>query len=165
MAKKCVRTLCYEAQDKTIERFSRISEAGRTFLPDDPGSYIRCVMDEDWFKSAYPGLTGKPVEVRRGRGQGRSWTSTPPERIISICAGHREAAAECEWACLHELAHLVTPKDQPVNGHGHNWRVAYVLLVRRMLGVRPSLELREQFRRREVPMWDRRSIPPMAVKA
>jgi len=71
-------------------------------------------------------------------------------RTIKIGTEHREKTARCEWDCLHEIAHIVTPPRKTeeagkTNHHDHPWRMNYILLVRKMLGYRAARYLRQAF--------------------
>jgi hypothetical protein len=108
----------------------------------------------DWFKAAFPGHTG-PVTVVGGRGISRA---DAIQRRIKIGTDHRYNVSECEQACLHELAHIVSAdyglgneRREPrlgrdsSKGHHHAWRVNFVLIVRKILGKQAALRLRYEF--------------------
>jgi hypothetical protein len=117
-------------------------------------SYIHAVQQMDWFKAAFPGHTG-PVTVVGGRGVSRA---DALQRRIKIGADNRYNVNECEQACLHELAHIVSADYGLGNelreprlgrdsskGHHHAWRVNFVLIVRKILGKQAALRLRYEF--------------------
>jgi len=117
-------------------------------------SYIRAVQQMDWFTAAFRAYTG-PVTVVGGKGGSRA---DAVQRRIKIGTDNRYSVSECEQACLHELAHIVTPDygpgeklREPVRGrdsskgHHHAWRVNFVLIVRKTLGKPAALLLRQEF--------------------
>ena len=80
------------------------------------------------------------------------------QRRIKIGTDNRYNVSECEQACLHELAHIVSPDYGPgkelreprlgrdsSKGHHHAWRVNFVLIVRKVLGKQAALRLRYEF--------------------
>jgi hypothetical protein len=116
--------------------------------------YIHAVQQMDWFKVAFPGHTG-PVTVVGGKGHSRA---DALQRQIKIGTDNRHNVSECEQACLHELAHIVSSDYGPGNeqreprlgrdsskGHHHAWRVNFVLIVRKILGKQAALRLRYEF--------------------
>ncbi len=117
-------------------------------------SYIHAVQQMDWFKAAFPAYTD-PVTVVGGKGGSHA---DALQRLIKIGTNNRYNVSECEQACLHELAHIVTPDYGPgkelrepgrgrdsSKGHHHAWRVNFVLIVRKMLGKQAALRLRYEF--------------------
>ena len=117
-------------------------------------SYIHAIQRMDWFMAAFPAYTG-PVTVVGGKGGSHA---DAVQRRIKIGANSRYNVSECEQACLHELAHIVTPDygpgkelREPVRGrdsskgHHHAWRVNFVLIVRKTLGKQAALRLRYEF--------------------
>jgi hypothetical protein len=117
-------------------------------------SYIHAIQRMDWFTAAFPAYTG-PVTVVGGKGGSHA---DAVQRRIKIGANSRYNVSECEQACLHELAHIVTPDygpgkelREPVRGrdsskgHHHAWRVNFVLIVRKTLGKQAALRLRYEF--------------------
>jgi len=117
-------------------------------------SYIHAIQRMDWFMAAFPAYTG-PVTVVGGKGGSHA---DAVQRRIKIGANSRYNVSECEQACLHELAHIVTPDygpgkelREPVRGRdsskGHHqaWRVNFVLIVRKTLGKQAALRLRYEF--------------------
>jgi len=117
-------------------------------------SYIHAVQQMDWFKAAFPTYTSL-VTVVGGKGGSQA---NALQRRIKIGTNSRYNVSECEQACLHELAHIVTPDYGPgrelrepergigsSKGHHHAWRANFVLIVRKMLGKRAALRLRYEF--------------------
>ncbi len=117
-------------------------------------SYIVAVQQMDWFKAAFPAYTD-PVTVVGGKGGSHA---DALQRLIKIGTNNRYNVSACEQACLHELAHIVTPDYGPgkelrepgrgrdsSKGHHHAWRVNFVLIVRKMLGKQAALRLRYEF--------------------
>lgn len=117
-------------------------------------SYIHAVQQMDWFKAAFPAYAD-PVTVVGGEGGSHA---DALQRLIKIGTDNRYNVSECERACLHELAHIVTPDYGPgkelrepghgrdsSKGHHHAWRVNFVLIVRKMLGKQAALRLRYEF--------------------
>lgn len=117
-------------------------------------SYIDAVQQMDWFKAAFPGHTD-PVTVVGGKGGSHA---DALQLRIKIGANNRYDVGECEQACLHELAHIVSPDYGPggelreprlgrgsSKGHHHAWRVNFVLIVRKVLGKQAALRLRYEF--------------------
>ena len=135
--------------------------AGAVLINDDGlishqhcARYIHAVQQMDWFTAAFPAYNG-PVTVLGG--QGRSHADAV-QRRIKIGTDNRYNVSQCEQACLHELAHIVTPDYGPSwelrepargrdssKGHHHAWRVNFVLIVRKTLGKQAALLLRHEF--------------------
>ena len=95
-------------------------------------SYIHAVQQMGWFTAAFPAYAG-PVTVVGGKGRSNA---DAVQRRIKIGTKNRYNIGECEQACLHELAHIVTPDYGPgkelreptrgrdsSKGHHHAWRV------------------------------------------
>ena len=139
-----------------------VSELARAVLIFDDGvinhqhcaRYIHAVQRMSWFTAAFPAYTG-PVTVVGGKGCSRA---DAVQRWIKIGTDNRYDVGGCEQACLHELAHIVTPDCGPDNelrepargrdsskGHHHAWRVNFVLIVRKTLGKQAALRLRYEF--------------------
>jgi hypothetical protein len=139
-----------------------ISEAARAVLVKDDriidyrhcATYIHAIQRMDWFKAAFPGFTD-PVTVVGGRGGSHADAG---QRRVKIGVNDRFDVSKCEQACLHELAHIVTPDygpgqelREPVRGsgssrgHHHAWRSNFVLIVRKTLGKQAALQLRHEF--------------------
>ena len=104
--------------------------------------------------AAFPAYTS-PVTVVGGGGGSRADAG---QRWVRIGANDRLDVSKCEQACLHELAHIVTPDygpgkelREPVRGRGssrghhHAWRANFVLIVRKTLGKQAALRLRHEF--------------------
>ena len=117
-------------------------------------SYIHAVQQMDWFKAAFPAYTD-PVTVVGGKGRSHA---DALQRRIKIGTNSRYNVSECEQACLHELAHIVSADYGPgkelreprlgrdsSKGHYHAWRVNFVLIVRKILGKQAALRLRYEF--------------------
>jgi hypothetical protein len=145
-----------------------VSELARAVLVKDDGminyrrcsSYIQAVQQTDWFTAAFRAYTG-PVTVVGGTGNSHA---DAVQRWIKIGANNRSNVSECEQACLHELAHIVTPDYGPgkelrepargrnsSKGHHHAWRVNFVLIVRKTLGKQAALLLRYEFNQWGLP--------------
>jgi hypothetical protein len=139
-----------------------VSQLAETVLAIDDGIisrqhcaiYVLAVQRMDWFKAAFPAHAG-PVTVVGGRGVSHA---DALQRRIKIGTNNRLNVSECEQACLHELAHIVSPDYGPGNelreprlgpdsskGHHHAWRVNYVLIVRKTLGKQAAVRLRHEF--------------------
>lgn len=117
-------------------------------------TYIHAVQQMAWFKAAFPGYTD-PVTVVGGMGISRA---DADQRWVRIGVDDRTSVSKCEQACLHELAHIVTPDCGPENeprepargrgsskGHHHAWRANFILIVRKMLGSQAAQRLRHEF--------------------
>jgi len=117
-------------------------------------SYIHAVQQMEWFAAAFRTYTG-PVTVVGGKGGSHA---SAVDRRIKIGTDSRYNVSQCEQACLHELAHIVTPDYGPgqelrepprgrgsSKGHHHAWRVNFVLIVRKTLGKQAALLLRYEF--------------------
>ena len=145
-----------------------VSELARAVLIFDDGvinhqhcaRYIQAVQQMDWFTAAFPAYTG-PVTVVGGKGGSRA---DAVQRWIKIGTDNRSDVGGCEQACLHELAHIVTPDCGPgkelrepargrdsSKGHHHAWRVNFVLIVRKTLGKQAALLLRHEFNQWGLP--------------
>lgn len=116
--------------------------------------YIHAVQQADWFAAAF-GAYAVPVTVAGGRGRSHADAA---QRRIKIGTSDRREVGACEQACLHELAHIVTPdfgpgreRREPASGrasskgHHHAWRANFVLIVRQTLGRQAALVLRHEF--------------------
>jgi len=117
-------------------------------------TYIHAVQQTEWFKAAFPAHTD-PVTVVGGRGGSRA---DALQRRIKIGTDNRYNVSECEQACLHELAHIVSSDYGPATelreprigrdsskGHHHAWRVNFILIVRKTLGKQAARDLRHEF--------------------
>jgi hypothetical protein len=71
--------------------------------------YIRAVQQMDWFKAAFPTHTD-PITVVGGKGGSHA---DALQRRIKIGTNNRYQVSDCEHACLHELAHIVSPDYGP----------------------------------------------------
>lgn len=139
-----------------------VSKLGDAMLIEDEGiidyqhcaSYIRAVQQMDWFKAAFPAHTA-PITVMGGKGGSRA---DALERRIKIGTNNRYSVSECEQACLHELAHIVSPDYGPdrelreprlgrdsSKGHHHAWRVNFVLITKKVMGKQAAQRLRYEF--------------------
>ena len=139
-----------------------MSELGRAVLVKGAGTidyrhcvtYIHAIQQMEWFKAAFP-AHADPVTVVGGRGGSRADAA---QRWVKIGTNDRLDVRKCEQACLHELAHIVTPDygpgkelREPVRGvgsskgHHHAWRANFVLIVRKTLGKQAALRLRHEF--------------------
>jgi hypothetical protein len=139
-----------------------ISELGAAVLIKEDGiiahrhcaNYILAVQQMDWFRAAFPTHTN-PITVVGG--QGRSHADAV-QRRIKIGMNNRYDISACEQACLHELAHIVSPDYGPGSepreprlgrasskGHHHAWRVNFILIVKMSLGKHAAQRLRYEF--------------------
>ena len=123
-------------------------------------SYIHTVQQMDWFTAAFPTHT-ELVTVVGGKGGSHA---NALQRRIKIGTNNRYYVSECEQACLHELAHIVSVDYGPdkdlreprlgrdsSKGHHHAWRVNFVLIVRKVLGKQAALRLRYEFNQWGLP--------------
>lgn len=117
-------------------------------------TYLHAIQRMAWFKAAFPAYAD-PVTVVGGRGVSRADAG---QRGVKIGTDDRLDVGKCEQACLHELAHIVTPDygpgkelREPVRGrassrgHHHAWLANFVLIVRKTLGKQAALRLRHEF--------------------
>ena len=117
-------------------------------------TYIRAIQEMEWFRAAFPAHSS-PVTVVGGRGRSHA---DAVERRIKIGTNNRVPRGRREQACLHELAHIVSPDcgadgspREPrlgmgsSKGHHHAWRVNFVLITRKTLGKQAALRLRSEF--------------------
>jgi hypothetical protein len=140
-----------------------ISELAAAVLIRDDGdtinyrqctNYIHAVQQMDWFRAAFP-THSDPIIVVGGNGRSHA---DALQRRIKIGMNNRYNVSDCEQACLHELAHIVTPDYGPGSelreprlgrdsskGHHHAWRVNFVLIVKRALGKHAAQRLRYEF--------------------
>lgn len=120
---------------------------------DAPGVVLHRCRPADGL-AAFPGHTD-PVTVLGGKGGSHA---DAHQRRIKIGTNNRYNIGECEPACLHELAHIVSPDYGPgrelreprlgrdsSKGHHHAWRVNFVLIVRKVVGEQAGLRLRYEF--------------------
>ena len=126
----------------------------------DCAAYVIAVQEMDWFSAAFPSHAA-PIAVRGGGGRSNA---DAPLRRIKIGTNNRFSVGECEQACLHELAHIVSPDyglgmelREPrlgrgsTKGHHHAWRANFVLIVRKVLGKQAALQLRHEFNQWGLP--------------
>lgn len=139
-----------------------VSTLGEALLIMDDGkinyrhcaNYILVVQQLDWFKAAFSSHAG-PVTVAGGRGVSHA---DALQRRIKIGTNDRRSVGDCEQACLHELAHIVSPDygqgselreprlgRNSSKGHHHAWRVNFILIIRKMLGRQAAIRLRYEF--------------------
>ena len=138
-----------------------IELAGAVLIMDDGiigrrhcATYICAIQQMNWFTTAFPAHSD-PVTVVGGRGRSHA---DAVERRIKIGTNNRHHVGQCEQACLHELAHIVSPDYGPdrelreprlgpasSKGHHHAWRVNFILITRKTLGKRAALRLRYEF--------------------
>ena len=117
-------------------------------------TYIHAIQQMEWFKAAFAAYTD-PVTVVGGRGVSHADAA---QRRVKIGTNDRSDVGKCEHACLHELAHIVTPDYGPgrelrepahgggsSRGHHHAWRANFVLIVRMTLGKQAAQRLRREF--------------------
>jgi len=136
-----------------------ISADGRIGLKNC-ATYILAVQEMDWFTAAFPSHRA-PVAVRGGGGGSNADALL---RRIKTGTNNRFSVGECEQACLHELAHIVSPDYGPgmelreprlgrdsSKGHHHAWRANFVLIVRKVLGRRAAARLRSEFNQWGLP--------------
>jgi hypothetical protein len=122
--------------------------------------YISSIQQTSWFTAAFPAYADR-ITVVGGKGKSRA---DAVQRWIKIGTDSRSSVGVCEQACLHELAHIVTPDygpgselREPVRGrdsskgHHHAWRVNFVLIVRKTLGKHAALLLRQEFNQWGLP--------------
>ena len=123
-------------------------------------TYILAVQEMDWFTAAFPSHLA-PVAIRGGGGGSNA---DALRRRIKIGTNNRFSVGECEQACLHELAHIVSPDYGPgmelreprlgrdsSKGHHHAWRANFVLIVRKVLGRQAAARLRSEFNQWGLP--------------
>lgn len=123
-------------------------------------AYIHAIQQTDWFEAAFSAHAGL-VTVMGGRGVSQADAS---QRRVKIGTNDRLGVSKCEQACLHELAHIVTPDYGPgkelrepahgrssSKGHHHAWRANFILIVRLTLGKQAALQLRHEFNRWGLP--------------
>ena len=144
------------AHEWLVAEASPLTGKRRNITYHDAGRYIAYVQRQDWFRAAFPNQAD-PITVVGGGGGSHSYEA---ERTIKIAACHRHWTSECEWVCLHELAHMVSRRPLPgtdalahrgrSRGHTHAWRVNYVRLVRGRLGDRAANALWRSFEQHEV---------------
>jgi len=120
----------------------------------DCATYIAAIQQLAWFTAAFAAHSD-PLTVVGGRGRSNADAVT---RTIKIGLNNRQDVGACEQACLHELAHIVSPDYGPnrelreprvgrgsSKGHHHAWRVNFVLIVRQTLGKQAAVRLRSEF--------------------
>lgn len=118
--------------------------------------YVHAIQLKDWFTAAFTGHA-EPVVVVGGPGVSHADAAA---RLVTIGADDRWDTRKCEHACLHELAHIVTPDRGPdhelrepaqgINssrGHHHAWRANFILIVQMTLGKDPAHRLKHEFAR------------------
>lgn len=116
--------------------------------------YIAAVQQMARFKAAFRSHDD-PVTVIGGRGISHADAG---QRRIKIGIADRRSIPQCERACLHELAHIVSSDTGPdrhpreprlgrysSKGHHHAWRVNFVLIVRMVVGKHAAARLRQEF--------------------
>jgi len=123
-------------------------------------TYICAVQQMEWFKAAFPAHSD-PLTVVGGKGRSHA---DHLQRRIKIGANDRYSVSECERACLHELAHVVSSDYGPgkelreprlgrdsSKGHHRAWRVNFVLIVRKTLGNQAARRLKHEFNQWGLP--------------
>ena len=123
-------------------------------------AYLHAIQDMAWFTAAFTGHAAPVIVVGGG---GRSHADAA-QRRVKIGTNDRRNARQCEHACLHELAHIVTPDQGPnrelrepaqgrdsSRGHHHAWRANFVLIVRMTLGRQAAQRLRHEFNQWGLP--------------
>jgi putative metallohydrolase (TIGR04338 family) len=116
--------------------------------------YIAAVQEMARFKAAFRSHDD-PVIVIGGRGISHA---DAQHRTIKIGTTDRQSVPQCERACLHELAHIVSSDTGPdghlreprlgrysSKGHHDAWRVNFVLIVRMVVGKHAATRLRQEF--------------------
>ena len=68
--------------------------------------------------------------------------------MIKIAASHRRWTSECEWMCLHQLAHMVSRGDPA--SHGRAFQSNFAILVHNMLGADAGPALQRSFNDHEL---------------
>jgi putative metallohydrolase (TIGR04338 family) len=127
---------------------------------NDCARYLAAVRQTAWFTAAFP-AHNHPITVVGGRGVSHT---DAREHRIKIAATDRRQVSQCEHACLHELAHLVSsdyrtdgrlrePRlgQHSSKGHHHAWRANLVLIVRMVLGKEAATRLRREFNQWGLP--------------
>jgi hypothetical protein len=123
-------------------------------------TYIHAVQQMDWFKAGFP-AHNELVTVVGGKGGSHA---DALQCRIKIGTNNRNDVNECEQACLHELAHIVSSDYGPSKelreprlgrdsskGHHHAWRVNFILIVRKTLGKQAAHRLRYEFNQWGLP--------------
>jgi hypothetical protein len=116
--------------------------------------YLHAIQRSDWFRAAFAGHA-EPLVVVGGPGVSHADTAV---RLITIGAEDRWDISKCEHACLHELAHIVTPDRGPdrelreppqgpssSRGHHQAWRANFTFIVQMTLGRQAAHRLRHEF--------------------
>ena len=160
-----LQVAAYNAQLAAGLPVSELAHA--VLLPDDGvmdyrhcATYIHAIQQMEWFRAAFAAYTD-PVTVVGGRGVSHADAAL---RRVKIGTYDRLDVGKCEHACLHELAHIVTPDHGPgrelrepargvgsSRGHHHAWRANFVLIVRQTLGRRAAASLRHEFNQWGLP--------------
>lgn len=119
--------------------------------------YLHAIQCTPWFTAAFTGYT-QPVIVVGGPGISHADAS---QRLVTIGADDRWDPRRCEHACLHELAHIVTPDhgpdrllrepahDKDSRGHHPAWQANFTFIVQMTLGSQAAHRLRHEF-----AQWD-----------
>jgi hypothetical protein len=140
-----------------------ISDLGRRLFIHNDGpipvdrcaAYLDATVTATWFIAAFaPSATTRVHVVER---TGVS-VADRDNNTIAIGTEDRQDPRRCEHACLHELAHLVTPDrdadgtlrepptgDLSSHGHHHAWRANFVFITRMALGKPAAARLRDEF--------------------
>jgi hypothetical protein len=138
-----------------------MSELATSMLTRDDGpidlgrcaEYLHAIQGMDWFMAAFIGHA-EPVVVVGGSGVSHAEAAL---RLVTIGADDRWDTAKCEQACLHELAHIVTPDHGPDHelrepaagptsrGHHQAWRANFAFIVQMTLGRHAAHRLRHEF--------------------
>lgn len=145
-----------------------VSELARALLVTDQqainlrqcAAYLQAVQQMQWFRAAFAAHT-YTLTVVGGRGVSHADAVT---RRVKIGTNDRSSIGACEHACLHELAHIVTPDHGPgkqlrepaggrdsSKGHHHAWRANFILIVRQALGRQAAQRLRHEFNQWGLP--------------
>lgn len=123
-------------------------------------TYIHAVQQMDWFGAVFPSHASL-VTVVGGGGVSRADAN---RRWVKVGTADRLDVGRCEQACLHELAHIVTPDGGPGDelcepaagrgssrGHHQLWRANFILIVSETLGKQAAEGLRNEFNQWGLP--------------
>ena len=116
--------------------------------------YIHAIQQRDWFTAAFA-AHAEPVRVVVGPDVSHADAAL---RLVTIGDDDLWDTGKCEHACLHELAHVVTPDRGPdrqlreaaqgldsTRGHHQAWRANFIFIVQMTLGGPAATRLRHEF--------------------
>lgn len=121
---------------------------------DEIQMYLFNLVQSPWYKKEFPKAPGT-VHLRMNGPRVRS-SASPVSGIIRIAKNEKHMS---ELVVLHELAHIASG---PGAGHGREWCVNYLKLLRKKLGDETEEKLKECFKEKKVRFRPKRRVTTAA---